>query len=134
MSEAVAYTEGEIKGLVHAFYARVRQDPALGPIFEAHIDDWDGHLSKLADFWSSVLLKTGRYSGAPMPKHMALPNLNAGLFERWLGLFRDTTAALDNAALREQADAAAARIAQSLWFGYQMQANRAALPSTLPRG
>lgn len=134
MSMEIAFTESEIRGLVDAFYAKVRRDPMLGPIFAAHIDDWDGHLTKLANFWSSVLLKTGRYRGAPLPKHLAIADLNADLFERWLGLFRQTTAALRNITLREQANIAATRIAQSLWFGYQMRANPDVLPTTLPSG
>ncbi|MCW5605191.1 MAG: group III truncated hemoglobin, partial [Burkholderiales bacterium] len=69
-------TDGEIADMVHAFYAKVRCDEVLGPIFETHIDDWDHHLAKLVDFWSSVLRGTRRFSGAPMPKHAALPGLN----------------------------------------------------------
>ena len=80
-------TEEELKVLVHAFYARVRQDAVLAPIFNARIDDWDHHLDKLVDFWSSVLRRTGRYTGNPMQKHAALPELSAELFERWLALF-----------------------------------------------
>jgi hemoglobin len=113
-------TEEEIVSLVHAFYARVRSDPQLGPIFDRHIADWDAHLGRLVDFWSSVLRRTGRFSGAPMPKHNALPDLSAELFERWLGLFAQTTAAQPNSALKAHADAAAGRIAQSLWYGYQL--------------
>ena len=68
-------TEAEVAQLVHSFYACVRQDEVLGPIFERHIHDWDHHLAKLVDFWSSILRRTGRFSGAPMPKHAALPIL-----------------------------------------------------------
>ena len=32
-------TEEEVMRLVHSFYARVRNDPVLGPIFESHIAD-----------------------------------------------------------------------------------------------
>src|SRR5690606_12563079 len=52
-------SEEEVARLVHAFYARVRQDAALGPIFDAKVDDWDQHLAKLVDFWSSILRRTG---------------------------------------------------------------------------
>lgn len=63
-----------------------------------------------------------------MPKHTALPGLDARMFERWLLLFRETTAALDNPALRERADDLAARIAQSLWYGYQMSRDPDRIP------
>lgn len=112
-------TEDEIAALVHAFYARVRRDPALGPIFESHVDDWDRHLARLADFWSAILLRTARFSGAPMPRHAALPNLTPQLFRRWLELFGQTLAEQPNRAMATQAMAAAERIAQSLWLGYQ---------------
>lgn len=113
-------TEDEICHLVHAFYAKVRDDELLGPIFAAHVHDWDHHLGKMVDFWSSTLRGTARYRGTPMPKHAALPGLEPALFQRWLALFRETTAELDNAAMRERANELAERIAESLWFGYQM--------------
>lgn len=119
MSPTQICTEDEVSTLVHDFYARVRRDEVLGPIFETHIQDWDAHLSKLTDFWSSVLRRTGRFSGAPMPRHAALPGLNAGLFRHWLRLFNETARAQPNQAMAAQATEAAARIAQSLWMGYQ---------------
>lgn len=127
-------TEEEIARLVHAFYAKVRRDHVLGPIFNAHIDDWDRHLAKLADFWSSILRRTGRFTGAPMPKHVALPGLSAELFERWLTLFEETTAAQPNRAMGEQAYAMAQRIAQSLWYGYQLSRDPGTLPTELAHG
>ena len=112
-------TEEEVVGLVHAFYARVRHDAVLAPIFESRIAHWDRHLATMVDFWSSALRGTARYKGAPMPKHVALPGLTVKLFHRWLALFRETTLALENAALRQRADDLAHRIADSLWYGYQ---------------
>ena len=56
-----------------------------------------------------------------MPKHAALPGLNAQLFQRWLALFRQTTATLGNDAMAERANELAGRIAESLWYGYQCQ-------------
>ncbi|QEI06370.1 group III truncated hemoglobin [Pigmentiphaga aceris] len=113
-------TEAEVTALVHTFYTRVRQDEVLGPIFDAHIDDWDKHLAKLVDFWSSILRRTGRFSGTPMPKHAVLPGLSEALFQRWLHLFRENAATQSNQVMSEHACAMAERIAQSLWFGYQI--------------
>jgi hemoglobin len=112
-------TEADVARLVHTFYSKVRNDAMLAPIFESRIVDWDRHLAKMVDFWSSALRGTARYRGAPMPKHVALPGLTAQLFHRWLALFRDTTQALGNADLQERADDLAHRIAGSLWYGYQ---------------
>lgn len=113
-------SEEEIAELVHRFYARVRRDEQLGPIFNIHVHDWDAHLVKLTDFWSSALRGTRRFRGTPMPVHTALPGLTAGLFRHWLQLFEATAAELSNQALRERATELADRIAQSLWYGYQM--------------
>ena len=38
-------TEAMIERLVRAFYAKVRADAVLGPIFEARIRDWEPHLA-----------------------------------------------------------------------------------------
>ena len=122
-------TQEDITQLVHQFYDRIRLDEVLGSIFNAHIDDWDEHLEIMVRFWSSILLGSGTYSGAPMPKHVALPDLNAGLFERWLRLFHETTLNLDNELLRQRANELAQRIARSLWLGYQLHHS----PQTSPK-
>lgn len=113
-------TEEEITALVHAFYARVRDDGLLGPIFDRHVHDWDSHLAKMVDFWSSALRGTARFRGTPMPKHVALPGLSEALFRHWLQLFAATAAELPNAAMAERATDLAGRIAESLWYGYQL--------------
>ena len=128
---AALCTEEEIQTLVHQFYAKVRRDPELGPIFNGHIDDWPHHLQKLVDFWSGVLLRTGRFSGAPMPKHAALPGLRAELFHHWLKLWRETADEQGNAAMAQVAVSTAARIAQSLWMGYQVCGQGKRVPEEL---
>ncbi len=114
-------TEEEVSELVHSFYRKVRTDATLGPVFDAQIasDQWPAHLSKMVDFWSSLLRGTARYSGTPMPKHAALPNLDPQLFQRWVELFAQTTAELGNPAMEQRANTMAKRIARSLWLGYQ---------------
>ncbi len=129
MTVAVLCTDDVISRMVHDFYAQVRRDDMLEPIFNAHIDDWDHHLGLLVDFWSSILLRTGRFKGPPMPKHIALPGLTAELFQRWLALFQETSAAQPNQAMGEQAYAMAQRIAQSLWYGYQLNRHPGASPT-----
>src|SRR5690606_25995200 len=46
-------TDERIALLVDRFYARVRRDPWIGPVFEAAVEDWPEHLALLTDFWSS---------------------------------------------------------------------------------
>lgn len=82
-------TEPEISTLVENFYAKVRLDTDIGPLFNVIIDDWPHHLALLKDFWSTVLLTTGRYKGDPMMKHLQL-SLDPHHFERWLTLFEET--------------------------------------------
>lgn len=80
-----------IRDLVHSFYSRVRLDPVLGPVFERAIGaNWDAHLAKLCDFWSSIMLATGRFQGRPMQAHNRLPDIRPEHFPRWLALFEAT--------------------------------------------
>jgi len=93
ISESVAASTGideaMIERLVRAFYARIQTDEVLGPIFASRIRDWEPHLKRMCDFWSSVVLLTARYSGQPMRMHQKLP-VDAAHFDRWLGLFQKT--------------------------------------------
>jgi hemoglobin len=86
---AAPITEEEIGLLVDRFYDKVRQDPDIGPIFNAIVGDWPHHLATLKNFWSTVLLTTGRYKGDPMMTHLQLP-LDPDHFTRWLALFAET--------------------------------------------
>ncbi|MGH6739455.1 MAG: group III truncated hemoglobin [Bradyrhizobium sp.] len=110
-------TEPMIHDLVHAFYARVREDALLGPVFSSVVADWDAHLSKMCAFWSSVTLLTGRYKGTPMQAHAALPQLAPAHFQQWLAVFRATAAEVcpphAAALFIDRAD----RIAESLQMG-----------------
>ena len=124
-------SEEEIAELVRRFYARVRGDAQLGPIFNARVHDWDAHQAKLCDFWSSALRGTRRFRGTPMPVHAALPGLTAELFGHWLQLFDATLATLPNAALRARAGELAHRIADSLWYGYQLANHAPASPADI---
>jgi hemoglobin len=87
-----ALDEAMVRAVVEAFYARARRDDVVGPVFNRVIaaEEWPAHLSKITDFWSSMLLGTGRYMGRPMPKHIAIPELSDAHFQRWLTLFRMT--------------------------------------------
>jgi hemoglobin len=89
MSTEQKITEQEISTLVDRFYAKVRLDSEIGPIFNAIVDDWPDHLALLKDFWSTVLLTTRRYKGDPMMRHLQLP-LDPDHFSRWLALFAET--------------------------------------------
>lgn len=81
--------EADIERLVRTFYGRAREDEILGPVFAAHVEDWEHHLLRIRDFWSSVVLRSGRYRGRPVPAHVPLP-IEAAHFDRWLELFEKT--------------------------------------------
>ncbi len=84
-------TEDQIATLVDTFYARVREDDLIGPIFEEHVGDWDAHLAKMKRFWSSAILRTGTYSGRPFEAHRKIPGLAQRHFDRWHSIFAEVT-------------------------------------------
>src|ERR1051326_1757842 len=102
-------TEPGIVALVHRFYGKARQDAVIGPGFNAAVADWDEHLGKLHDFWSSVMLTTGRYKGNPMAAHMRQP-IEPGFFDRWQALWRETAAEIFAAPVAARFVAKAERI------------------------
>jgi hemoglobin len=108
--------EALIDRLVRGFYVKVRADELIGPVFEARIADWEPHLKRMCEFWSSVALMTGRYHGQPMRVHQPLP-IDGRYFDRWLALFDATARELCTLAGAEFFIARAHRIAQSLEFG-----------------
>ena len=104
-----------LKQLVDAFYARVRADADLGPIFNDAIDDWPEHLEKLAAFWSSVMLASGRYKGQPVPAHLKhRSRITPALFDRRLALWDCTTNEMMAPDAAAALQAKAKRIAESL--------------------
>jgi hemoglobin len=108
-------SEAEIAALVDAFYAKVREDGQLGPLFNGAVDDWPRHLVKLQAFWSSVMLTTGRYKGSPMAAHIKHANaIEPEMFERWLALWRETARERLAPETAEAIIAKAERIAESL--------------------
>lgn len=81
--------EESVSELVDRFYARVREDDQIGPIFNNAVHSWPAHLSLLKDFWCSVLFGQGRYKGNPLLAHFRLP-MEDRFFDRWLALFAET--------------------------------------------
>lgn len=105
-----------IEKLVHGFYARIRSDEVLGPIFAARITHWEPHLRRMCEFWSSVVLMSGRYHGQPMIKHLPLP-VDATHFDRWLMIFETSARELCPPSAADHFIKLAQRIATSLELG-----------------
>lgn len=118
MENSKPVAEEDLKRLVHAFYAKVRLDRDIGPVFNDAIDDWSEHLEKLQAFWSSVMLKTGRYDGRPMPAHIRhAAQIDRRAFERWLAIWKETTAEMFPPEIASAFQLRAERIAESLQLG-----------------
>ena len=117
----VQVTEEGIRRLLGLFYGRVRRDPQLGPVFARAVGttdaDWAPHLARLEDFWSSVMLRSGRYHGDPFSAHLRLPDLEPAMFDRWLALFGEACAEVFEPDLADAFRERAERIARSLRMG-----------------
>lgn len=85
-AQARAIIEKGFEDAIDHFYAAVRQDDVIGPVFIATVHDWDDHKRTMVNFWSRVVLGTERYNGMPLPPHVKL-DLNEDHFERWLKLW-----------------------------------------------
>jgi len=130
----IAPSDEQIEDLVATFYARIRKDAELGPIFERVIGtDWGPHLKTMCDFWSSVMNTTGRYKGRPIPAHVKLTGIEPRHFERWLALFAETTRELFEPALAQLFLMRAQRIAESLKLGFAFHAEKPEIWGGVPR-
>ena len=70
-------------------------------------------LATMRDFWSSVMLTSGRYKGNPVAVHLRIEGMEPRLFDRWLELFGETCSDLFDESLAETLRAKALRIAES---------------------
>lgn len=120
-ASALGIDAAYVDKLVEQFYAKVRSDPVLAPIFAARITDWAPHLTRMKQFWGAVLLGDTPFRGNPMARHIAISEIDAFHFKRWLVLFRATLRELegDPAATALVASRAEA-IADSLFTGIRI--------------
>jgi hemoglobin len=123
MSDALAcgIDDAFISQLVESFYDTVRKDDLLGPTFAKQITDWPHHLSRMKDFWASIMFESGRFTGNPMQKHIAIGGLDETHFARWRSLWSQALARIaPNAAAADRFREAAQRIGDSLLTGIQI--------------
>lgn len=114
-----AITESSIILLVDTFYARVREDAVLSPVFDAKLAGrWHEHMPRMYAFWTKVLLGTGEFQGNVFGKHMALSGIDTEHFTRWLTLFRRTAIDVFGVDGATEAMEVAQRIASSLQLGF----------------
>lgn len=121
-AEAVGVDAAYIATLVDSFYARIRDDAVLGPIFAERIHDWPVHLEQMKRFWRSILHNSGEFTGSPISKHIAIPALDASHFAHWLELFYATLRDIEPDPRASELVAGRARaIADSLLTGIAIQ-------------
>lgn len=87
MPPRIPVSPAQIDLVVMHFYARVRAHPVLGPVFAAHVSDWQTHEEKIGRFWRNAMLLQGGYDGNPMQVHRAAGNVERAHFIIWLSLF-----------------------------------------------
>ena len=109
--------------LVSSFYAQVRRDDLLAPIFNTHIaeDEWPHHLNKLTDFWVTNLFGVVCFKGNPMRVHQQVDqNLNYTVqqkhFGRWLQIWFSTIDNLFEGQLAQRAKDSARRMSTGLFL------------------
>jgi hemoglobin len=112
-----------IAALVNQFYLDVLSDPDLGPIFARTIEPggWDRHLNLMIDFWTSIMLASGRYKGSPLAVHSRIPGLRPEHFVQWLEIFDATAEMLfatePAASLKEKARRIGRTLSTNLFWG-----------------
>jgi hemoglobin len=106
-------TEADVRVLVNEFYAAIREDALLNPIFtEVAQVDWQHHLPKMYAFWNGLIFGKPGYVGQPFAAHVKLP-VERDHFVRWLELFQATVDRHFEGAGAKRAKDAAASIAHT---------------------
>ncbi|MCR1023561.1 group III truncated hemoglobin [Cellulophaga baltica] len=95
MQQKEIENRADVSILVRIFYAKVRIDKILGPIFNGMITDWEAHLELLTDFWETQFFLKRKYHGNPIKAHNEVDKkMNHGVtpehFGLWLNLWFET--------------------------------------------
>ena len=107
----------DISKLVHTFYAKIRKNELLGPIFNRHIsqEQWPDHLKILTDFWETNLFGVPKFKGSPSAKHVNVDkNMKHAIgpqhFGVWLQLWFETIDQLFEGKLADKAKQSARKM------------------------
>lgn len=124
-------TREDLSFLVNTFYAKIRKDKTLGPIFNMHISEtqWEQHLIKLTDFWETNLFGIAKFKGNPTQKHLNVDhNLDHSIdqfhFERWLQIWFETIDELYYGTNADRIKDAAKRMAQGQFMAIYNNRNQ----------
>ncbi|WP_298864092.1 group III truncated hemoglobin [uncultured Sulfitobacter sp.] len=128
MPPRIAVSEAEIDRVVSQFYARVRVNPDLGPVFDFHVTDWPTHEEKIGRFWRNALLLHRSYEGNPMQIHKEAGNVRAEHFAIWLLLFDEVLAQELSRPLALAWSTLAHRIGRGLSYGLPHACGASGIP------
>lgn len=104
--------EADLHSLLVEFYQRIAGDPLLAPYF-AELD-MSAHLPRIVDFWSTLLFRSGRYTGNAFRPHLEMLGLTGEHFERWLATLEATLDASHAGPNAERMKSFAHRVAYSM--------------------
>ncbi len=114
----------DVSLLVRSFYAKIRVNELLGPIFNSAIpeDHWESHLEKLTDFWETNLFGIPKFKGNPMQAHRNVDqannkNIDMAHFGHWIQLWFQTIDEHFTGDLAEKAKRASRKMATGLFMG-----------------
>ncbi len=129
-------TEAQIRLVADRFYARVRMDPHLSPIFHATIGHdtaiWEDHIARITRFWRNALLREPVYSGNPMLVHSGIAAIQPEHFAIWLAVFDDVLAESLPSGTAAMWSRTAHRIGRGLSMGIETARRRAAQDPSSP--
>ncbi len=114
--------DADLQPFLVEFYATIARDVLLAPYFESL--DMTTHIPRIADFWSTLLFHSGRYTGNAFRPHLEMPGLRGEHFERWLATLEATLDASYAGPNVERMKAYAHRV------GYSMQLRLGIAPAT----
>jgi hemoglobin len=104
--------DDELPALLERFYATVERDPLLAPYFAPV--DMRAHIPRIADFWSTMLFHSGRYSGNAFRPHLEMPGLTAEHFAHWLATLEQVVDASYAGPVADDMKALGHRVAYSM--------------------
>ncbi|WP_276502877.1 group III truncated hemoglobin [Terrimonas pollutisoli] len=110
----------DIELLMTAFYEKVKNDDAIGFIFNdiARVN-WDHHIPIICDFWETLLLDAASYKKNAMEVHYILNRkvpFQEIHFEQWLKFFFETVDQLFSGKIANMAKTKAKSIAALMQF------------------
>lgn len=114
----------DVSKLVRSFYAKIRINEVLGPIFNKAIpeNNWETHLEKLTDFWETNLFGIAKFKGNPMQAHRNVDrdngrSIDMSHFGHWIQLWFETIDEHFTGATADKAKRASRKMATGLFMG-----------------